>query len=321
MTKASDKSIGFFKKWLISIRIFSFPASTMPVIFGTTLAYVYGGGVFNLWLFLLSFFGMLILHSGANILSDISDFKKGLDKEATPVSGGVVRKIITIREARTASVILLGVGALIGFYLAWVAGPILLLIGVPGLLIGIFYSLGNKIALKYHALGDLSVFMNFGILGSLGAWYVQTGMLSWIPVLWAVPMATLVIAILHANNWRDITSDRAGHIYTIASILGDKASLRYYGFLIYGPFIMVLALILVPYFLMPDVAFMPFTFVLVILSLPMALRLWQKALHRKQPKNPFDFIALDGATAQFNMAFGFLCTLALLLEAVIRTWI
>lgn len=313
-----DNSPGFIKKWWISARPFSFPASTMPVIFGTVLAFVYGGGVFNFWLFLLAFLGMLILHAGANVLSDISDYKKGLDKEPTPVSGGVVRKIITLREARIASVILLSAGAMIGFYLAWVSGPMLLLIGVPGLIIGIFYTLGGRFALKYHALGDLSVFMNFGILGSLGAWYVQTGTLSWIPVLWAVPMATLVIAILHANNWRDIKSDRKGHIYTIASILGDKASLRYYGFLIYGPFIMVLSLILIPYFLIPGAPFMPFTFAIVIFTLPMAFKLWQKALKRRQPKNPFDFVALDGATAQFNLAFGGLCTLALLLEAVIR---
>ncbi len=317
----NEQSVGALKKWWISARPFSFPASTMPVIFGTVLAYVYGGHHFNIWLFLLSFIGMVILHSAANILSDISDFQKGLDKVPTPVSGGVVRRIITIREARRAAIILFSLGALIGFYLSWVAGPMLLLIGVPGLLIGIFYSLGGKVALKYHALGDLSVFMNFGILGSLGAWYVQTGTLSWIPVLWAVPMATLVIAILHANNWRDITSDREGHIYTIASILGDKASLRYYGFLIYGPFIMVMALILIPYFLMPHVTFMPFTFAIVIFSLPMAFKLWQKALNRRQPKNPIDFVALDGATAQFNLAFSILCTLALVLEAVIRQWI
>ena len=151
--------------------------------------------------------------------------------------------------------------------------------------------------------------------------YIQTASLSWIPVLWAIPMSTLVIAILHANNWRDIKTDREGHIHTIASLLGDKASLRYYGYLIFGPFFMVLALIIIPYFAFPELAFMPFTFGVVILSLPMALKLWQKALNRKEPKNPIDFVALDGATAQFNLAFGILCSLALVLDAVISYWI
>jgi len=293
----------------------------MPVVFGTVLAYVYGGEVFNLGYFLLAFFGMVLLHAGANVLNDIIDYQKGLDKVPAPVSGGVVRRLITIHEARVASTILFTVGTLMGLYLAYLTSPRLLLIGIPGILIGIFYSLGGKVALKYHALGDLAVFLNFGTLGALGAWFVQTGTFSWVPVIWALPMSMLVIAILHANNWRDIKSDREGHIYTIASMVGDKASLRYYGYLIFGPFIMVLALILVPYLAFPGSTFMPFTFGIVILSLPMALKLWQKALNRKAPKNPIDFVALDGATAQFNLAFGLLCTVALLLEAVIRIWI
>lgn len=311
-------NLSFTKKWWISIRPFALPASTMPVIFGTILAFAYGDSGFSLGLFLLAFFGMVVLHSGANILNDIYDYKKGLDKFPTPVSGGVVREIISIKEARHAAILLLTIGTLTGLALVWMVGPWLLAIGIPGLLIGIFYTKGDKFALKYRALGDLAVFLNFGVLGALGAWYVQTGTLSWIPVLWAVPIATLVIAILHANNWRDITSDRAGHIYTIASLLGDKASLRYYGFLIFGPFVMVLGLILVPYFLFPDFPAMPFSFAIVLLSLPLALRLWQKALNRKQPKNPIDFVALDGATAQFNLAFGLLCTVAVVLESVIR---
>ena len=316
-----SQRISFFKKWWISLRPFSFPASTMPVVFGTVLAYVFGGQVFNPWFFLLAFFGMVFLHAGANVLNDIIDYQKGLDKVPAPVSGGVVRRLISIREARIASTLLFSVGTAMGLFLAYLTSPWLLIIGVPGIFIGIFYSIGGKIALKYHALGDLAVFLNFGTLGALGAWFVQTGTFSWIPVIWALPMSMLVIGILHANNWRDIKSDREGNIYTIASMLGDKASLRYYGYLIFGPFAVVLTLILLPYFAFPNVTFMPFTFAIVILSLPMALKLWQKALNRKEPKNPIDFVALDGATAQFNLVFGLLCTVALVLEAVIRIWV
>ena len=92
-------------------------------------------------------------------------------------------------------------------------------------------------------------------------------------------------------------------------------------YLIFGPFVVVLALIVLPYFAFPNVLFMPFTFGIVILSLPMALKLWQKALNRKEPKNPIDFVALDGATAQFNLIFGLLCTLALVIEAAIKIWV
>ena len=290
----------------------------MPVIFGTVLAVVYGGYTFKPFLFVLAFIAMVILHSGANILSDIFDFKKGLDKHPSPVSGGIVRGLISIREAWIASVSMLVFGTLIGLYLVWVSGPWLLAIGLLGLFVGTFYTTDTRLSWKYHGLGDLAVFLNFGILGSLGAYYVQSGVLSWIPVLWAVPMSMLVIAILHANNWRDIQSDKAGKIFTVAALLGDRKSLSYYGILIYGPFVVVLGLILVPYFLFPGTVFMPFTFLITMLALPLAIRLWRKALNRQTPSRPLDFIALDGATAQLNLLFGALCTVALILHAVIQ---
>ncbi|MCK4699653.1 MAG: 1,4-dihydroxy-2-naphthoate octaprenyltransferase [Bacteroidales bacterium] len=309
-----------FKKWMISIRPFALPASTMPVIFGTFLAVFYGGYSFKPGLFLLAFFAMVILHSGANLLNDVADFKKGLDTIPSPVSGGVVKGILSTREALIAAVILLSVGTVIGLVLVWLTGPLLLVIGVSGVLVGVFYTVGGKLTLKYHALGDLSVFLNFGILGSLGAWFVQSGTFSWIPVIWAVPMAILVIAILHANNWRDIEGDKKQNIFTIASLLGDKKSLVYYALLIYGPFFIILGLVFLPRIIIGEIPALPFTFLITILSFPIALKLWAKALSRKTPKSPLDFVALDGATAQLNLVFGLLCTVALFLDAGIGLW-
>ena len=94
------QEISTFKKWWISARPFSFPASTMPVIFGTVLAFAYSDYPFHVGYFLLAFFGMVILHAAANILNDYYDFNKGLDKVANPVSGGVVRGIISTSVAK-----------------------------------------------------------------------------------------------------------------------------------------------------------------------------------------------------------------------------
>lgn len=314
---SEEQNISTFKKWMISIRPFALPASTMPVIFGTVLAVVYGGYTFKPGLFLLAFLGMIILHSAANMLSDITDYTKGLDKVPTPVSGGIVRGILTTREAFWASMALFVAGTAIGLFLVYKTGYTLLIIGVVGLFIGIFYTIGGKLALKYHALGDFAVFMDFGILGSLGAWYVQTQTFSWIPVLWAVPMSLLVIGILHANNWRDMDSDTRGKIYTMASLFGDRGSLRYYAFLIFGPFLIILGFIFIPR-LFPGLPAMSLTFLLTLIGLPMAMKLWRRALARKKPEKPLDFIALDGATSQLNLLFGILCTVSLLLEALIH---
>ncbi|MCX6235332.1 MAG: 1,4-dihydroxy-2-naphthoate octaprenyltransferase [Bacteroidetes bacterium] len=306
------------KKWWISIRPFAMPASTMPVIFGTVLAALYGNYPFRPGVFVLALLGMVILHSAANILSDITDYRKGLDTVPTPVSGGIVRGILSPMEAKRVSILLFVTGTIIGLILTWLSGYFLLVIGITGLIIGIFYTLGDKIALKYHAFGDFAVFMNFGILGSLGAWYVQSSTFSWIPALWAVPMALLVIAILHANNWRDIASDNQGKIFTVASLLGDKGSLRYYAFLIFGPFIIIYGFIFIPRLISPNIPAMPLPFIIVIFALPLAIILWRKALSRFHPKKPMDFITLDGATATLNLAFGILCTLSLFIYAFIN---
>ncbi len=195
------------RRWITAARPWSWPASTMPVVFGTSLAVVIGGARPDVLRFALALLGMVVLHSAANMLSDVFDFKRGLDRDVTPVSGAIVRGWLSPGAVARGSILLFAVGGVIGLGLAAMTGTALLVVGAVGVAVGAGYTL-----LKYHALGDLAVFLNFGLLGALGAWIVQTRSFSWLPVVWTVPMAMLVIAILHANNWRDIVSD------------GDRAS-------------------------------------------------------------------------------------------------
>ena len=305
----NQKQISSLRKWFISIRPFALSASSMPVIFGAVAAAVAGGARFNFPLFLLSLLAMMTLHSAANMLNDVQDFRKGLDVVPTPVSGAVVRELLTPEQVMRGAIILIVIGSLIGLAIAWRVGPPILYIGLAGLAVGIFYT-GRPFTLKYRGLGDLAVFLDFGILGALGAWTVQTGRLSWLPVIWAVPMSLVVVAILHANNWRDIAGDTGRTVTTMASLLGDRGSLIYYGILIFGPFALVAAMMWID--------LMPAAFAITGLALPMAVTRWRKALNRATPKQPLDFIALDGATAQLNLVFGLLCTVALILHALLR---
>lgn len=305
----------WLKKWWVALRPFSLPASTMPVIFGTVLAITIGGAALKAGLFLAALFGMAILHTGANLLNDVYDFRQGIDKQVNPVSGAVVRGWITAREALTAGWMFISIGMIFGFYIFIRVGMPILWIGVVGIAIGVLYTWG-PFPLKFHALGDLAVFLNFGIFGALGAWAVQTGTLSWVPAVWAIPMSLLVVGILHSNNWRDIKNDSFEGIRTVASLLGDHRSEGYYIFLLIGPYVIISALIVISRLtgLMPD---MPLTFLLTFFTLPMALKLAAKGKQRHQPRQPHDFMALDGATAQLNLMFGLLCTLALGLDAIL----
>ena len=191
-----------------------------------------------------------------------------------------------------------------------------LLLRPAGVAIGVFYSWG-PFELKFFALGDLAVFTNFGVLGALGAWTVQTGSVSWVPAVWAVPIGLLVAGILHANNWRDIQSDTAGGIRTIASLLGDRGSLYYYAFLLFFPYLFVVGW--AAFSLITDLApRMPLASLLVFVSLPLAIKFFRRGLGRKSAESPLDFLALDGATGQLNLAFGLLYTASFGVDALVR---
>jgi len=305
----------FLTKWWTAARPFSLPASTMSVVFGTALAVTIGKAKFQPVLFLAAFLGMALLQIGSNLLNDVFDFEQGIDKQVNPASGAVVREWITPREALKGAVLFMAAGSLIGLYLVYRVGTPIFWIGLIGVIVGVIYTWG-PLPLKFNALGDLAVFIDFGLLGSLGAWTVQTRALSWTPVIWAVPMSLLVVAILHANNWRDIKSDTKGGIRTVASVLGDKTSQSYYQFLILFPFAFLLLVITFSWAdgLHPR---MPFTFLITFLMLPKAFVLIGKGKRRRSPRNPHDFVALDGETAQFNLFFGILCTAALGLDALL----
>ncbi|MBM3294463.1 MAG: prenyltransferase [Candidatus Aminicenantes bacterium] len=302
------------RKWAVAARPWALPASTMPVLFGTSLAVVAGGARLDPLRFLLALAAMMILHSAANMLSDVHDFRRGLDREVTPVSGAIVRCWLTDKAVERGAYVLFGLGVALGLLLAGLTGVVLLAIGGVGVLIGFFYS-----ALKSHAWGDFAVFMDFGILGGLGAWVVQSRAFDWRPVVWTVPMAMLVIAILHANNWRDTASDAERRVRTVASLLGDRGSFAYYGFLIFGSMALALLFVAGPRFFPGwGLPALPWTSAVVLLGFPTALALWGRAKRRRAPRRPLDFIILDGATAQYNLVFGLLYTAGLWLDFLIR---
>jgi 1,4-dihydroxy-2-naphthoate octaprenyltransferase len=285
----------------------------MPVLFGTSLAVVIGGARLDVPGFLAALLAMMTLHTAANMLSDVFDFKRGLDRDVTPVSGAIVRGWLSPKQVAAGSIFLFAFGSVLGIVLVLRTGAVLFWIGAAGVAVGASYGF-----LKSRALGDLAVFLDFGILGSLGAWVVQTKTLSWLPVVWAVPTAMLVIGILHANNWRDIVKDSGKEVITMACLLKDRGSLVYYGVLLFGSMILIVLYVCVPRVVAIALPALPPTFLIVLIALPKALGLWKRALNRHAPEKPLDFAVLDGATAAYNLLFGLLCTAALWLDFALK---
>ncbi|MDW7759865.1 MAG: prenyltransferase [Acidobacteriota bacterium] len=307
----TEEKVSAPRKWAVAARPWALPASTMPVLFGTSLAAVFGGSGFNILRFVLALAAMILLHLGANMLSDVFDARRGLDVKVTPMSGAIIRGWLTERQVVRGSTVLIAAGSGLGIALAAMTGWELVAIGLAGIGIGLGYSW-----LKSRLLGDLSVFLNFGILGSLGAWFVQTRALSLLPVLWAVSMSMLVAAILHANNWRDAALDKEKGIITPAVVLGDRGSAVYYDLLIFSPFAVLLFFIAAPRIAAMPMPAMPISFFATAAALPLSFSLRRRARRRHAPGGRPDFITLDAATAQYNLLFGLLCTLAAWLSLI-----
>jgi 1,4-dihydroxy-2-naphthoate polyprenyltransferase len=210
--------------WWRATRPFSFPASFIPAVFGPVVAWSLDPALKIKWIpAILAALGSVILHGGANIFNDYFDFKKGVDREGTFGSSGVLtQKLVTPQALFRAGIVCYAAGALIGLYLWHLSGNCVLWLGLTGAAIGYFYTTG--VALKYKALGALCVFLVFGIMITLGAYCVQTSHVSWTPALFAIPFGLLIDGILHGNNMRDILDDSVVEVTTLAGHLGVKGS-------------------------------------------------------------------------------------------------
>lgn len=228
-----------FKEWIATTRYWSFPVSTMPLV--VTFAYLFAkdqlpqGGL--PWLILaLSLTGVVLLHSAGNLLSDWADYRSGVDnKDAFAVSNLVFGKFEP-REYLILSIILFVLGAATGLAIVALSGVGVLIVGVAGVLLTALYSF-----LKYHALGDLDIFIIFGILTIMGLAYAVTGTWCREALVLSVPIGIITVSVLHANNTLDIPTDRAAGIKTFAMVIGEKASVTLYCCYMVLPFLCVIA--------------------------------------------------------------------------------
>jgi len=296
------------KLWWRAVRPFSFTVSVVPPVLGGIIAGLENPGLdFNWFHFLLTLIGCVLAHAGANLLSDYFDYKKRVDREGTFGSSGVlVEKLMQPGEILFGAWVALGIAALIGVYLILSIpnGLFLFWLILIGGALAVFYTAG-PISFKYHALGDFAVFISFGSAMVLGAYFVQAHHFSWAPVLYAIPIALLVDAVLHGNNLRDIENDKAVDIKTVPIIVGEKSAKTIYYGLIFGAYLTTLILV--------AVAEMPVVTLLTFLSLPLALKL-VKMVRDKEKLPVQQFAMIDAATAQFHTAFSLLLLVALLVQ-------
>lgn len=300
-----------FQKWFTAVRPFAYTASVTPAILGLALSF-HSGFPVKWGPFVITVLGLIFFHSAANLLNDCFDFGRGLDSEILPTSGAIIRGWLTENQALAAAIMFMLAGVLCGSILIFHAGWVVLVLGCAGSLLVITYTTPG-VCLKYCGLGDVAIFLAFGPLPTFGTWWVQTETFSWLPIIWCIPLACFTTGILHANNWRDISTDSKQGCNTLAVKLRNNGSALYYRVLIIIPFVHVLILASADYLLFPN-RLAPLTVLGVFLSLPLAFKL----LHISNEQNVEKFQMLDGLTAQTQLVFGLLLPAAFVISTLCR---
>ena len=200
------------------------PAAVAPVAVGTALAG--SEGTFRPLAFAAALVGSVFIQIGTNLSNDYSDARRGADTEDRlgPVrvtAGGLMPP----RHVLVGTYLAFGVAVAAGLYLAAVAGAELLLVGVASILAGVLYTGGPR-PYGYEGLGELFVFLFFGVVAVSGSYFVQTERLTVEAVALSVPVGLLAAAILVVNNVRDVDTDRRAGKRTLAVKLGRARARR-----------------------------------------------------------------------------------------------
>ena len=289
--------------WLMASRPRTLPAAASPVIVGSAAAFATGH--FDLLPALAALFGALLLQIGANVANDLFDFQRGAD---TPDRLGPTRvtsaRLLTPGEVRRGMIVIFGLAVLCGLYLAFHAGWVVVAIGVLSILAALAYT-GGPYPLGYHGLGEVAVFLFFGLAAVCGTYYVQALRFSWLSVWAAIPMGLLIVAILIVNNLRDAKTDRATGKMTLAARFGEEWAQREY-------LLVVAAAYLVPV-LMWVFGAAGWPVMLAWLSLPWFLPLAREI--RTLTGRPLNRVLAK--TGQLTLVYGLLFSAGLVIQAVV----
>lgn len=227
--------------WLLAIRPATLPAAVSGVAVGLGAALAVGAP-FRLDTALGCLAVGLLLQITANLSNDLSDFRKGAD---TPTRTGPIRVaaagLATERQLELAIGLTIGLAGVVGLWLTVIGGPVLLAVGALAIVAAIAYT-GGPWPYGYRGLGEVFVFVFFGLVAVAGTAYLQAGRMEPLFVACAIPVGALTTAILVVNNLRDIPTDTAVGKRTLAVILGARATTVEYAILLLAAFLVPAAL-------------------------------------------------------------------------------
>jgi 1,4-dihydroxy-2-naphthoate octaprenyltransferase len=216
------------------------PAAIAPVLVGTAAAIEQAGELPRVGAFIAALIGSIFIQIGTNLANDYSDAKRGAD---TVDRLGPVRVtaagLVAPRSVLIATWLAFGIAVAAGIYLATVAGWLIIVVGAASIAAGVLYTGGPR-PYGYAGLGELFVFLFFGLVAVNGSYYVQLERLDWLPFGLSIAVGCLATAILVVNNVRDIDTDRRSRKRTLAVRMGRDGARRLYLALTGGAYLALL---------------------------------------------------------------------------------
>jgi 1,4-dihydroxy-2-naphthoate octaprenyltransferase len=277
-------------KWILGARPRTLPAAIAPVVVATALV----GADFNWFRAALALKVAVWLQIGVNFANDYSDGVKGTDADRVGPTRLVASGMATASAVKFAAIVSFAIASIAGAWLALLTSPWLILIGVISIAAAWGYT-GGKNPYGYKGLGELSVFLFFGVVATMGTYYAQTEQITLLSFIVSIPMGALSCAILAINNLRDRPKDALVGKLTVAVRIGDRnARLMYVALLALAHLAAIATLI-------------P-TALLTVLALPMSIAISRQVLSGISGR---ELIPVLGRTGKLQMVFSILLAIGL----------
>jgi 1,4-dihydroxy-2-naphthoate polyprenyltransferase len=291
-----------WQKWVMAIRPKTLPAAAAPVIVGVALAFAVGQFKFGPAAACLV--AALLLQIGSNLANDVFDYEKGADAGDRLGPTRVTQSgLLTPDQVKNGMVIVFGITIMIGLYLIIIGGWGILVLGVTAILSAIAYT-GGPYPLGYHGLGDLFVFIFFGLAATAGTYYLQVGSITTTVLALAVALGFLTVNILVVNNLRDIENDRKVAKKTLAVRLGARGAIIEYYLLVIGAYLIPIGLVIGQ--------LLSLWGLLVWISFPLALK-WARFIRGNNGRALNQALA---GTGQVELVYALLFSLGMIISTI-----
>jgi 1,4-dihydroxy-2-naphthoate octaprenyltransferase len=295
-------------------------AVIIPTFLGGAIAATTPDTNFHVLNFILTLIGIVFIHIGANVTNDYFDYKAGPDRfitpeEKTPFSGGsglLADGTLRPKTVLNVGILFLVLGSLIGLYFVYFLGSngwVILVIGLVGVSSGFFYT-APPFRFVYRGVGEFFIWLSFGPLVVFGAFFVQTAVFSWEPVIASIPVGLLIATILFINEFPDYRPDKKGGKKQLVVRLGKERAVKGYLILLVSVYISIVVSVIIG--LMDLIESIPVWSLITLLTIPISVKAY--LVTKKHFGEPQKMIPANAATVMIFSLTAILFCLAYLPE-------